>query len=74
MNMVFETYFDLRSSTDFEEYAITLRTAVSAGGFFRRRADEKFRTLLIDAFAQNKSEYFITHPDKYVLELEAALH
>ena len=74
MNMVFEMYFDLRSSKDFEEYAVALRTAVSQGGFFRRRADGKFRTALIGAFSENKSEYLIKHADAHVYELEAALH
>jgi hypothetical protein len=73
MNMVFEMYFDLRSSTDFEVYAIALRTAVSQGGFFRRRADEKFRRALIHAFAQERTEYLIKHDEKHVSELEEAL-
>jgi hypothetical protein len=73
MNIVFNLYFDLRESGNLDGYAEVLSAALSQGGFYRRRPDQKYRTSLVDAFEQEKTEYLIKHPDSHVSELEQAL-
>jgi hypothetical protein len=73
-NMVFELYFDLRESPDFEGYATVLRALLFRGGQYRRR-DNTFRIALIAAFEKEKTEFLIKgRSEDYVDDLEAAVH
>jgi hypothetical protein len=73
MDIVFELYFELRSSHKLEQYAMVLRSAISQGGFYSRKSDDAYRSALIVAFEWNKTEYSIKHSDEHVSELESAL-
>lgn len=72
-NWVINLYFDLRSHSQLEGHAAVLRQALSQGGTYRRRHDEKYRHTLMMIFQKERGEYFIKNPEEYLLELEQAL-
>jgi hypothetical protein len=78
-NMVFNLYFDLRDSSDYEGYAAVLRTLLSRGGQYRQHRQPQrnppSRDALVNAFEQEKSEFFIKGKSKERIdELEAAVY
>jgi hypothetical protein len=70
--MVFELYFDLRSSGKFDNYATVLLTAISKYKSYRRD-QAQYHEVIAAAFEEEQSEYLIKHPEQHVSELEAAL-
>lgn len=72
LNMVFELYFDLRSSGKFDNYATVLLTAISKYKSYRRD-QAQYHEVIAAAFEEEQSEYLIKHPEQHVSELEAAL-
>jgi len=70
--MVFQLYFELRSSGNFDGYATVLLAAIAQGRKYQPD-NEQYRRGLAAIFDEEKVEYTITHREEHVLAVETAL-
>ena len=70
LDVVFNTYFDLRRVQRLENYATVFRATLVQGGHHPRSNDEQYQTLLCESFEHNRLEYVITRENDHVTELE----
>jgi hypothetical protein len=73
MDIIFRLYFDLRENGNFDNYAEVLTNALSQGGFYRPRSDDKYHRALVDAFEAEEDEYRIKYSEDPVDELGLVL-
>ncbi len=72
LDMVFDLYFELRSSGKFDAYARVLLSSVAQGKSYRSD-NQEYRRNLAQVFSAQRMEYQIRHP-RHVLDVEQALN
>lgn len=71
-NMIFEIYFELRCSGNYDRYASILLDALTENNKYRRD-NATYRNALADIFTKEEMEYHITHNEVHIQEIKAAL-
>jgi len=73
VDMIFELYFELRSSGKYDGYASALLNTLIKGKDYRHDND-LYREAVALMFKKEEMEYHITHPAAHVMEVKTALH
>jgi hypothetical protein len=71
--MVFDIYFDLRASGNFDSYAQVLLSAI-LGVKSYEKSQHEYRKTLTELFEAEKDEYLIKRSEVHVAEVEAAIN
>lgn len=71
-NMVFQLFFEIRQTSDFQEYAEVLLYCLRDARKYAAEA-HKFEEVLRATFSKEEMEYRITHQEAHVKELKAFL-